>query len=100
MLLTALLIRRQGAMVRVFEQAGATTPAAARTPQELGVQPGMAWYQLVGQGVLRCPGEGRYYLDPDSWQKLRQHRRRITALVLAVIAVLGLLYAWIRVKAA
>ncbi|MGH8159175.1 MAG: hypothetical protein ACREPQ_13715 [Rhodanobacter sp.] len=44
----------------------------------------MAWHQLVGHAVLRCPGEGRYFLDLANWQRLRQRRRR-----LALLAVIG-----------
>ena len=59
MFLTALVIRRQGAIVHRFERAGAIGSASARTAAELGLKPDMAWYQLVGSAVLRCPGEGR-----------------------------------------
>ncbi|MFC4528936.1 hypothetical protein ISN76_18015 [Dyella halodurans] len=100
MFLTALVIRRQGAIVRSFERAGATGSASARTAAELGLKPDMAWYQLVGRAVLRCPGAGRYYLDRPSWLRLRK-RRRITGLWLAaVIVLLIVLWLWLRVKAA
>ena len=100
MFLTALVIRRQGAIVRCFERAGATGSASARTATELGLKPDMAWYQLVGSAVLRCPGEGRYSLDRPSWFRLRR-RRRITGLwMAAVIVLLMALWLWLRVKAA
>ncbi len=99
MLLTAWVVRKQKVIVRAFEKAGATATVSARTPAELGIKPGVAWYRLVGQGVLRCPGEGRYYLDRPSWLRLRK-RRRTTALVIAVVLVLVLLlFLWLRVKA-
>ena len=96
MLLTMLLLRTQRAIVQTLEQAGATDAAVARTPEQLGVRPGMAWYQLVGLAVLRCPGEGRYYLDRAKWLWLRQRRRKMALGVgLAVIVLLlGLL--WLR----
>ncbi|WP_430391523.1 hypothetical protein [Dyella sp. 20L07] len=100
MFITALVMRKQRAIVHTLERAGATGPATARTPAELGVQPGMAWYQLIGHAVLRCPGEGRYYLDPPSWQRLR-HRRKITAMVAsAVILLVLVLLVWLRVRSA
>jgi hypothetical protein len=100
MFLTALVMRKQRAIVRSFERAGAFGSASARTPVELGLKPDMAWYQLVGHAVLRCPGSGRYYLDLPSWLRLRK-RRRITGLVMAaVIVLLMTLWLWLRVKAA
>ncbi len=100
MFLTALVMRRQGLLVRTFQRAGAIGPASARTPAELGLKPDMAWYQLVGHAVLRCPGDGRYYLDLPSWLRLRK-RQRITGLFMAaVIVLLMVLWLWLRVKAA
>ncbi len=100
MFLTALVLRSQGAIVRSFERAGATGSASARTPAELCLKPDMAWHQLVGRAVLRCPGEGRYDLDRPSWLRLRK-RRRITGLLMAAVIVLFIaLWLWLRVKAA
>ncbi|WP_266180556.1 hypothetical protein [Dyella humicola] len=99
MFLTALVMRRQGAIVRSFERAGATGSASARTAGEWGLKPDMAWYQLVGRAVLRCPGGGRYYLDRPSWLRLRK-RRQITGLFMAAVIVwLMALWLWLRVKA-
>lgn len=100
MLLTALVMRRQGGIVRTFERAGAIGSASARTPAELGLKPDMAWYQLVGQAVLRCPGDGRYYLDRPRWLRLRKRRRITGQFMASVIVLLMLLWLWLRVKAA
>lgn len=92
MVITALMMRRQRALVRTFEQAGATSVAEARTAEQLGLQPGMAWYRLVAQAVLRCPGEGRYFLDRGNWQRLRQRQRWMVLVVVALFAgCLGLI---------
>jgi len=74
MLITVVMIKKQRAIVRAFEQAGATTVATACRAEQLGLQPGMAWYQLMGRAVLRCPSEGRYYLDEANWQRLCRRR--------------------------
>ncbi len=84
MVITAVMAYKQRAIVRAFEQAAATTAATACRAESLGLKPGMAWHQLVGHAVLRCPGEGRYFLDLANWQRLRQRRRR-----LALLAVIG-----------
>jgi hypothetical protein len=84
MVITAVMAHKQRAIVRTFEQAAATTAATARTAEQLGLKPGMAWHQLVGHAVLRCPGEARYFLDAANWQNLRRRRRR-----LALVAVMA-----------
>ncbi|WP_266159486.1 hypothetical protein [Dyella silvatica] len=95
MLLTMLMLRSQRSIVRSFEQAGAIDGASARSPEQLGVRAGMAWYQLVGLAVLRCPGEGRYYLDRANWLRLRQRRRKTALIVgLALLILLAALVAW------
>lgn len=90
MLITAMVMHRQRAIVRAFERAAATTAATACTAEQLGLKPGMAWYQLVSRAVLRCPGEGRFFLDQANWQRLRRQRLR---LALAIAAGLLLLLA-------
>jgi hypothetical protein len=65
----------------------------ASRPEQLGLKPGLAWHHLVGQAVLRCPGEGRYFLDVQNWQRLCRRRRRIALMVVAgVLVLLGLLF--------
>ena len=88
MVITAVMLHKQRTLVQSFERAGATSVDQARTAEQLGLQPGMAWYRLVAHGVLRCPAEGRYFLDRANWQRLRRRRR---ALALAFIAGLLLL---------
>jgi hypothetical protein len=99
MLLTAMMLRSQRAIVQRFEQAGVTSAGVARTAQELELKPGLAWHQLVGHVVLRCPGEGRYYLDLANWERLRRQRRRHAwAIGAAVVLLLALLF-WLRAAA-
>ena len=74
MLITAWMVRTQRAIVRVFKRASATTVATACTAEQLSLMQRMAWHQLVSHAVLRCPGEGRYFLDLANWQRLRRHR--------------------------
>lgn len=83
MVITTVMVHKQRAIVRAFEQAAATMPATACRAEQLGLKPGMAWHQLVGHAVLRCPGDGRYFLDLANWQRLRQRRRRMALAVVA-----------------
>ncbi|MFC4765657.1 hypothetical protein [Dyella koreensis] len=99
MLLTWVLLRAQRDIVQHFMQAGATAADSARTTEALGLKPGIAWHQLVGHAVLRCPGEGHYYLDLANWERLRLQRRRHTWMVgVAVLVLLALLF-WLRAAA-
>ena len=77
-------------MVEAFERAGATSPAAARTPDEVGVDTSsFGWRRLTNRAVIReaAPGSGRYYLDREVWQAVRRTRMRI--LVILILIVLG-----------
>lgn len=89
MVITSLMMHRQHTIVRAFEQAGVISAEAARTAGQMGLKTGMAWHHLVGHAVLRCPGEGRYFLDVASWQRLRRRRRHL-AFVVVVALLIGL----------
>jgi len=92
MVITAPMLHRQLVLVHAFEQVGATSAAQARSAQQMSLTPGMAWHQLVAQAVLRCPGEGRYFVHLPHWQRLRRRR-----LVMLLVVVAGLLVglAWL-----
>jgi hypothetical protein len=53
----------------------------------------MAWHQLVGHAVLRCPGDGRYFVDLVNWRRLRRRRRRmaLAAVIGGALVVLGVI---------
>ncbi|WEN15229.1 hypothetical protein PY254_00675 [Rhodanobacter sp. AS-Z3] len=87
--INAVMMVKQHAIVRAFERAAATTAGTACGPDQLGLKQGMAWYQLVQHAVLRCPGEGRYFLDRANWQRLRKRRQRVALGIAAIL--LGLL---------
>ena len=79
-------------MVETFELAGATSPASARTPEELAVETtSLGWRRLTNRAVIReaAPGSGRYYLDREVWQAVRRTRMR-----LVVVFILILLVVW------
>lgn len=78
-------------IVEAFEVAGATSVAAARTPEEVGVDPSsLGWRRLTNRAVIReaAPGSGRYYLDRAVWQAVRRTRMRL--LVVVVVVLFGL----------
>ena len=93
MLLTAMRIRRQRAIVRAFGRAGALAAEHARSAEELDLRVDFAWQQLASLAVLRSPVSGRWFLDEANW---RQLCRRRCAVILAVFAglLLVLLFAY------
>lgn len=92
MVITAIMAFRQRGIVQAFERAAATTAAMAQRPEQLDVKQGLAWQQLVSQAVLRCPGEGRYFLDVANWQRLRRRRHRLAlASLVGVLILLALM---------
>jgi hypothetical protein len=93
----AILIRKEKDIVDVYRRAGATSPAAARTPDDLGVHHRVPFSVLVRRAVLLEVSEGRYYLDEPRWQALRAMRRRIAMSVVALVIVIFIVLAAIGV---
>jgi hypothetical protein len=87
----AAVVAAERRMVEAVERAGATSAAAARTPDEVGVETSSrGWRRLTNRAVIReaAPGAGRYYLDREVWQAVRRTRMRL--LVVVVVILLGL----------
>jgi len=82
----AVIVRKEKEIVNIFRGAGALSAERARDPEQLGVHQHLAFHRLVQRAVLRNAGDGRFYLDEMSWNALRNTRRRVAVLVLAVLA--------------
>jgi len=83
----AAIFARQNRFIRLFEEAGATTPAAAVAPQQLGIRPSWIFNRMASAGVFIDVGDGRYYLDIPASRAFRS-RRRTKVLTFAAIALL------------
>jgi hypothetical protein len=81
----AVILRKEHDVVASFRGAGATTPANARSPEELGLDRHLVFHRLVTRAVLREADEGRFYLDEPSWHALRGFRRRMVMVMLVVL---------------
>jgi hypothetical protein len=89
----AIIVRKERELVEIFTRAGATSPVAAKTLDELNVHhEGLAMRRLRSRAVVRESG-GRYYVDLESWEAVRRMRHRmilvVVALVVIVLAGLG-----------
>jgi hypothetical protein len=91
----AIILLKERQVVEAFERAGATSPEHAMDPAHIGVeQDGIGWRRLRDHAVVRetSPGSGRYYLDVEVWHALRRMRRRMLAVLLAIMIVLALVF--------
>jgi hypothetical protein len=77
-----------------FVRAGATTPATAKSLEEIGIHEGGAVRRLRKRAVIRESSPGLFYFDEDVWNALRGMRRRmgIVMLIVMVLIVLMTLY--------
>lgn len=92
--IAAVIVRKERELVDLFRAAGATTPATARTLDEVGVHQAWPLSRLRRRAVVREAAPGRYYLDEEVWTAMRGMRQRIILTLLAIVAVTGFLV-WI-----
>ena len=88
------ILRRERKVVRQFREAGATTPGAARSLDELQVHGNVALRRLRHRAVIREAGGDRFYLDEEVWEAMSRDRRRVSIAILClrvvfIIAVLA-----------
>lgn len=75
-------------IVEAFERAGALSAAAARTPDEVGVDTwSLGWRRLTDRAVIRetAPGSGQYYLDFEVWRAVRRSRMRRAVIIIVIL---------------
>jgi len=88
-LMAGVLALKRRQLIGAFDRVGATSPATARTRQELGVRDSPMFRRLVRRGVLCSANNGSYYLDRQA--RARDRRRRLTVMaVVVLVALLGL----------
>jgi hypothetical protein len=81
----AVVLRKEREIVDVYRRAGATNPGAARSLEELQLEPGFIPNRLVRSAVLRETSDTRYYLDEPTWHAMRIRRHRMLFVVLGLI---------------
>ena len=85
----AIIVRKERDLVEMFIRAGATSPVAARTLNELNVHhEGLALRRLRNRAVVREADRG-YYVDLQSWEAFRRTRHRILLVVLVLVVIVA-----------
>ena len=82
-------------IIRVFEESATISPLTAKTPEELGLHPGMMFGRLVRMDVLVEVGDNRYYLNYANlatYEEAKQRRIFRVIILLAFLAFLLLIF--------
>ncbi len=95
MIVAIALLGSRRRLVRSFERADATTPAAAFLPPTRLLT---RWWlhRLHRCGVLQATDDGAYWLRLEAWQRYRDARRRRGLLIFAVLGAIVVLGAVLR----
>src|SRR4051812_38815330 len=89
--IAAVVAKKEREVVEAFERVGALSPATARMPSDFGVETdGIGWERLHNRAVIRDTGDGRVYLDIVVYQALRRMRRRMAAVMIVLVMLIGL----------
>ncbi|MBL7905700.1 MAG: hypothetical protein JNL22_11825 [Bacteroidales bacterium] len=92
----ALKIRK---IIRAFEDAGATNPESAISPEKSGIRTSLLFHRLVANKVLVSAGNNTYYLDRENLKIYNEKRRKrfpVVLLIVLILVVLGMLYSKTR----
>ena len=92
--IAAVIIRKEREVMDLFREVGATSPAAARTFADIGVEQAWPLSRLRRRAVIREAAPGRYYLDEEVWTAISGMRRRMILVIAGMVALVGFL-AWI-----
>jgi hypothetical protein len=92
----AIIIRRkENQLVNHFRAAGALSPDTAMSLADLQVDADdFALGRLHRRAVIRAVHSGEYYLDEEVWRAVRNTRRRLAAVIVALI-VIGLIWLYL-----
>lgn len=83
----AILIRKEKDLVELFHRARATSSASAQSLSALQAEDDGALRRLKRSAVVREAGDGMYYLDEPSWAALISRRRRMSFIILTIVAL-------------
>ena len=87
----AAVILKQNQLMRRFADAGATDPATAKVPEDIGCHQRWIFRRMVSRGVFVPVGDGRFYMDVGAADEFKRRRRK-TALILVGVVLLLFLF--------
>jgi hypothetical protein len=82
------ILRKERQVVRHFRDAGAISPASAKSLKEVPEAHSLGLRRLRRRAVIREAQPERFYLDEEVWVALGRTRRRVSLAVLALIVLL------------
>lgn len=85
----AIIAAKERQIVEAFVDVGATAPVSALPLDQVGVDENVGFRRLRAHEVIREATPGRYYLDEGVWVAVRNTRRRVVLVVLAIVIMLG-----------
>lgn len=85
----AVIIAKEREIVEAFRDVGAVSPETALPLEQVGVDERIGFRRLRQHEVVREAGPDRYYLDEGVWTAVRNTRRRVVFVLLAVGALLA-----------
>ncbi len=87
------VIIKQRRHLRSFSEAGATSPAAARSLEELGLRQSPMFRRMVRKGIF-VELSGKYYMDAAAAAAFRKKQRRNTIIALIVFFLFFIGVTW------
>jgi len=86
--IAAVIRRKEREVVDDFRRAGATSPTTAKSLADIGLGDSWPVRRLQKRAVIRQPEPGIMYLDEEVWAAVRQTRRRVVLVFLAVVLII------------
>jgi hypothetical protein len=83
----AVIIYRQRQFVIRFLEAGATSPATARSLDDLDMRTHWIFRRMARAGVFLEVSPDRWYLDTAGWHKFEQRQKRRVVRFIGVFAI-------------
>jgi hypothetical protein len=88
----AAVILKQNQLMRRFADAGATDPATAKVPEDIGCRQRWIFRRMVSRGVFVPVGDGQFYMDVGAADEFKRRRRKTALILVGLVLVLCLLW--------
>ena len=85
-----IIAKKSRRIINAFIKAGATSPADAKSFQELGISDNLIFEIKKLEGVIIQTDRNRFYLDLDRKKKVRQTALLIVFTVIIIITLIAL----------